>query len=1478
MSGYDKGRGGPPPRAPGIERLQEYKFEDKLLVDDKAPPQKIDRIDFGVHSGEEITKMSVVEVNRDDMYWHAPAAPGQPTTREPAANGPLDRRLGTTEKGSICATCHEPLQTCSGHFGHYKLTLPIFHQGYFKAIVGVLASICKTCALVLLDDAEFNAALNFMRRVTDDHLRRQAKHRAIVDACKKISMCPHCGAMNGPIKKVPNGGTRYLLLIHDRFAKDNDSSQAFQDALLSEDPNFSLTKRNPDLKPAVGKAAEDLDPLTVLNLFRRIPDHHVEVLNMRPEQSRPEHLLVTHIPVPPCCIRPSVAMGVGAGSNEDDLTVILSEIVKASEVLQETMDKGGGIANVMECWGFLQLKVAYYFNSELPGVQQQLTVKSGKRKVMRGFAQRLKGKQGRFRGNLSGKRVDHSGRTVISPDPNLHVRQVAVPVHMAKTLTYPERVTAHNMKRLKAAIHNGPDTWPGATHLLVQGLATDRKDLRYYPRREAKMRLRIGDIVERHLIDDDVVLFNRQPSLHRISIMAHRAKILEWRTLRFNECVCNPYNADFDGDEMNLHVPQTEEARVEAIELMGVVNNLCTPKDGSIMVAATQDFLTGSYLITRKNTFFTKAQMSQYCCFTCDANDHFELPPPAIIKPMQLWTGKQLFTLLIRPYPGVKSLTSDVEVLVTTELGESQYEKKTDGDIRKGRHMCPHDSYVCFRNSELICGTLGKATLGAGNKNSLFYVLLRDCDADTAADRMTRLAKLCARYMGLRGFTFGIEDVMPTDAIRAAKQGAMDAAHVECTKLIELYRTGKLERVPGCDLELSLEQMVGKELDNVRNIVASAAKKALHFDNKVLVMALCKSKGSNENISQMIGCLGQQKLAGARIPNGFIGRTLPHFEVNAKDPPSKGFVANSFFTGLNPTEFFMHTMTGREGLVDTAVKTAECGYMARRLMKALEDLSIHYDNTVRNSHGGIVQFRYGDDGLDPLLMEDDDGRPLNLRRMLLRSTALVHANGEPALDPMEGQRVIQKWFEQPVPFRRSNKPRELSEYSDKEWQTARSPKDVLSEQFVVDLDIFLIRYGLLPPKKNDGEAEARGGGEETMRVTERQLLHMLDECLCRYRRAIAEPGGAVGAMGAQSIGEPGTQMTLKTFHFAGIASMNVTLGVPRIKEIINASKVISTPVIEVPLVNDKDEVNARIIKGRIERTTLGQVAKSIKMIYAREGCHIVVKLDVECIQALQLNLSVSIVRKAIISDSKLKVKDKNIDFRGSDALMISPTHDARSKESLHFTVINLAHQLRNVIVCGVASIRRAVIQTLEQKAGEPNRYQLFVEGTGLQEVMATSGVKGTKSRTNHVMEMQAVLGIEAARRTIMREIGNVLSQYGIAVDKRHTTLLAEVMTFKGEVLGITRFGLSKMKESVLMLASFEKTVDHLFDAAIHGRSDRIVGVSECIILGTPVQIGTGSFKLLFRSEPTHQPPKRRSPLLRLANGEKHLAIFGGGSA
>lgn len=433
---------------------------------------------------------------------------------------------------------------------------------------------------------------------------------------------------------------------------------------------------------------DDLNPLRVLHLFENIPDEDVDFLCLG---CRPENLIMTCLPVPPVCIRPSVEME-GSGSNEDDITIKLTQILDYNSRLRIGFEQGIGITSVMEIWDAMQNEFAVVINSDLPGLSSLL---QPQRKV-RGYVQRLKGKAGRFRGNLSGKRVDFSGRTVISPDPNLAIDELAVPLHIATTLTYPERVSNHNLDLLQHKILNGQFEHPGANWVIKEDGV--KYTLRFADRRKIARELKPGDVVERHLKDGDIVLFNRQPSLHRVSMMAHKVKVRPWRTFSFNECVCSPYNADFDGDEMNLHLPQTEEARAEALMLMSTENNLCSPKNGQLLISATQDFLTCAYLITSKDVLFTRSQMGLYCCAMCDSWQKIDLPFPALLKPMELWSGKQLIEVLLRP-------NAKCKIVVNLEMKEKFCS-------RTAEHLCPEDGYVHFLNSQLISGQLGKNVLG----------------------------------------------------------------------------------------------------------------------------------------------------------------------------------------------------------------------------------------------------------------------------------------------------------------------------------------------------------------------------------------------------------------------------------------------------------------------------------------------------------------------------------------------------------------------------------------------------------------------------------------------------------------------------------------------------------------------------------------------------------------------------------------------
>ncbi|KAK3254911.1 hypothetical protein CYMTET_35891 [Cymbomonas tetramitiformis] len=404
--------------------------------------------------------------------------------------------------------------------------------------------------------------------------------------------------------------------------------------------------------------------------------------------------------------------------------------------------------------------------------------------------------------------------------------------------------------------------------MVMERVSATRRFLQYGDRRKVASELKIGDTVERHLEDGDVILFNRQPSLHKMSIMAHRAKVLQWRTLRFNESVCKPYNADFDGDEMNLHLPQTEEARTEAIQLMGVTRNLCTPKNGEILVSATQDFLT------------------------CAPTWATRWTTPCILKPVELWSGKQVFSVMVRPNAACR-------IMLNVEVKERNYDKKANK-----MHMDEKDGYVCFINSDLVSGQLGKGTLADGTKAGLFSVLNAEYAPEEACNSMNRLAKLSARWIGTRGFSIGIEDVTPSPTLVIAKTKTVNAGYNKCNEAITAYKDGELQLAAGCNAEQTLEATCREHLNLIRNQAGDVCVNGLPWlHNSPLIMASCGSKGSTINISQMVACVGQQSypvritVLSTAMPRWWAGKRIamalstlsPHFDRDSKTPQAKVF-------------------------------------------------------------------------------------------------------------------------------------------------------------------------------------------------------------------------------------------------------------------------------------------------------------------------------------------------------------------------------------------------------------------------------------------------------------------------------------------------------------------------------------------------------------------------------------------------------------
>jgi DNA-directed RNA polymerase III subunit RPC1 len=1305
---------------------------------DEAAGVRIKGVSFSLLSAEEISSISIHKLSSKDLY--------DIQTRLPLADGPLDLRLGVGNKRDKCATCGEGLTTCVGHFGEVVLALPVYNVGVIRQTLAVLSCICKSCGAILLNDRK-KLLYRSEVRSTKHGSAMTAFLRRVVAECKKASACFKCQGRNGAVKKLFG-----FRITHHR---DED------------------------------KCVEEINPLVALNLFKMVREEDYELLGL---SASPERLVIQNVVVPPPCIRPSVSME-DEGTNEDDITIKISEIIHTNRLLREGIEKGNPLGFISEDWDHLQLQCALLINSELP----QINLPS---QPIRGIVQRLKGKAGRFRCNLSGKRVDFSGRTVISPDPNLGIEEVGMPENMARVLTIPEKVTGSNRERLQTLVMNGPENYPGANYIVGERF----KRYLLYGKRDAE--LREGEVVERHILDGDLVLFNRQPSLHRMSIMAHKVRIHKDKTLKFNECVCGPYNADFDGDEMNIHVPQTEEARAEASVLMAVPNNIVTPRHGEPIVAATQDFITALYLITSKDTFYDRERFGQLASYFSRSRVSVR---PAILRPVELFTGKQLIEALIRDALCGGALGVSLEGRNRTFKGEDAM----------------NDGFFVIVDGSYLFGRIDKSIVGGENKkDSLLYALLKRSN-DACVTAMNSITRLCSRILGEVGFSMGFNDVRPGPFLQQRKEEIVREGYAECDS-----KHGK----PGA-VELEITGVLNK----IREKCGSICIRELSRFNAPNIMQACGSKGSKINVSQMVACVGQQIVSGARIPSGLSGRCLPHFEKGSASPQSRGFVRNSFYSGLDPTEFFFHAVSGREGLVDTAVKTAETGYMQRRLMKALEDLSVQYDYTVRNSAMEIVQFKYGEDKVDPLLLEGE--HVVDFERAFLDARAIFMDLVQQDPTILDTERLgasegssggFEMGFHPPMGTHEERNMTETLKSHVSEFVLRPEIQKYASS--IINVKFLNALWAFVDGKRHDPSFY---NGRLYIDVENKRLLSIFLSLLSsKIVSFVVEPGTTVGAIAAQSIGEPGTQMTLKTFHFAGVASMNITLGVPRLKEIINAVHSISTPIIRAAL-ETPDLPTARRAKGRIDKVYLRDICSSITEVIDKNEVALVVKISLESIERLSLGLDAKKIHRALGLSEQSKVVDE-------ETIRISLK---KVGEQSYFSLQRIKKKIQETPVSGIPTVGRVVIHN------DRGVHSLVIEGEGLLRVINTEGVEGRSTVGNSIAETYAVLGIEAARTQIISEIEYTIENHGIRIDPRHIMLLSDTMTYKGEVHGITRFGISKMSGSTLMLASFEQTSEHLFDAAMYGKSDPVAGVSESIILGVPISVGTGCIELYWKEAP-----------------------------
>jgi len=826
-------------------------------------------IQFGIFSPDEIIRRSVVEITNHN-------------TQEGKIGGLFDPRMGVLENGKNCRSCFQNNHKCQGHWGYYKLARPVYYIQFFKLVLKVLRCCCMKCGKLLIDKTTHANLLK---------LKGEARWKQVLGQCNKITRCGEviedgCGA-----RQPRNYSEDDICKIFAEW-KDmeipvglNGDSEMPEGAV----PTGQITdKESGKVIANLVTLRKFLEPEYVHRLLKRISDDDVDFMGFSRYWCRPDWMMCSVLSIPPPQVRPSVLQDNNQRS-EDDLTQKLVDIIKTNTLLADKIAKNVKKKVIDEWTNVLQYHVATFINNEIPGVPPSAQ-RSGR--PLKSVQQRLGSKEGRIRNNLQGKRVEHSARTVITPDPNISIKEIGVPIRIASNLTYPERVTAFNINKLYKLIQNGPDVYPGAKTIVR---AADNRMISLKHITGKDLQLFEGDIVNRHLMDSDYVLFNRQPSLHRMSMMGHQVRVLPHNTFRLNVSVTAPYNADFDGDEMNLHAPQSEEAAMELREIAAVPLQIVSPRDSKPIVSVVQDTLVGVNRFMRDTVKLNMREAMNMLIQTPGWTG--VLPPPASTDKGMKWTGQQVVSVLLPP--------------LNLDMPNGQYDEEKDKGDPKSQN------FVRIKNGIVTQGVFDKSIFSA----ALIHLIYNDYGPAKTVQFLDSLQRIVAIHLMNSGFSVGLSDLIADANTRTDIDKLMNELKGKIENIIQQVHLGLFDNSSGRTNQEEFERLIFGEVNQVVNNAGKLGRNSLADNNRMTNMIKAGSKGSNTNVAQMIAVLGQQSIEGKRIPYGLQDRTLPHFKRYDDGAAARGFIESSFIKGLTPAETFFHAMAGREGLIDTAVKS-----------------------------------------------------------------------------------------------------------------------------------------------------------------------------------------------------------------------------------------------------------------------------------------------------------------------------------------------------------------------------------------------------------------------------------------------------------------------------------------------------------------------------------------------------------------------------
>jgi DNA-directed RNA polymerase II subunit RPB1 len=1436
---------------------------------------KVIGIQFSILSPEEIRKSSVAEITSRDTYIN----------NKPVIGGLFDPRMGVLEPGLICPTDGLDYMQTPGYAGHIELARPVFYIQYLSTIQKCMKCVCFKCSKLLVSKDKYKQALKF---------QGDARWKYVFSLCTKVKRCGDdsedgCGTLQP--NKIRKEG---LATIFAEWKNDSN-----------------------DAEPIIIKVTPEM----VLKNFKRISDDDVTFMGFSPLYSRPDWMICQVMSVPPPAVRPSVKHDAQQRS-EDDLSHILVNIIKTNKTLQEKIQNNAP-SNVIDDWTtVLQYYIATQVDNKIPGVAS-VAQRSGR--PLKSIKDRLNGKGGRMRGNLMAKRVDFSARSVITADPNISIRELGIPMKVAKNITKPVIVNKINKNFLTKLIQNGPDVWPGAKMLEKQN--GEVITLRYYLDRNSIV-LEEGDTVHRHMMDGDAILFNRQPTLHRMSMMCHIARIMKrGDTFRMNVADTKPYNADFDGDEMNLHMPQDPESEAELKNLAAVPYQIVSPANNSSIIGIYQDSMLGSYQFTRPNLRFSPREAMNILMMFNNVNEK------KLLEEVQKEGGITNFDILSQIFPPLSMKYK------TKAFKEDKDDAKTSNAV------------IEIKNGTYVRGQMDKSVMGAGTKGLLQRVC-NDFGNMASAKFIDDLQNIVTEYMKSSAFSVGISDLISDKKTNDDIIQVITKKKTDVKNLIDQVQIGIFENNTGKTNEEEFETQVNSILNQATSESGKIGLKNLSKDNRFVTMVQAGSKGSDLNISFMISCLGQQNVDGKRIPYGFENRTLPHFTKFDDSPVARGFVESSYINGLSPQELFFHAMGGRVGLIDTAVKTSTTGYIQRRLIKGLEDLMVSYDMTVRTNKNKIVQFSYGDDNIDTVKVEnqsiplvsmstqdiyshflipEESGKIKTLNNIFLKNTMVRHKKqtGEymkktqKYIDIMIQKResIIKNVFKNksdsvvncPVAFHyiinniqgQCNitisslvdiTPMEALEmiencYSNLEKIYYAPPTELFKTLFY----FYLSPKDLLVVKRFNKSA----------------LTLLLDTITIDYKRAIVAPGEMVGMIAGQSIGEVSTQMTLNTFHFAGVASKsNVTRGVPRIEEILSLSSDIKNPSLSIYL-KPEDETQkekAQTIMYMLEHTRLEEIVKSIEVCFDPDELNSLISIDKDAIsqymefekmvaECAEMSLSNDENEKSkwiirmemdpeVMLEKNITMDDVNFTLKNCYDEQVSCVYSDFNSDKLIFRIrmneiisgsgkgqkkakVNPLDQsdqiyilknfqdqmLNNVVLRGTKGINKVILRKVVDNMVEHNGiykkqdiWVLDTIGTNLLDVLGLDFIDNKRTLSNDIVEIYNVLGIEAARQAIYNELVEVVEFDGTYINYHNYSVLVDRMAATSKLISIFRHGINNDNIGPIAKASFEETPEMFLKAARHGELDTFRGVSANVMCGQEGFFGTSCFQVVLDVE------------------------------